>query len=487
MGQFYKTSQPTFVNDFMYKPPYQLFKEVIQSKDKQIDDGLKEANALDKYLNFNTLDFDKQEADNQKLKYQSQIEELSNKIKQDPVNFQKYSQDIYKLQKDLTTNYTTGAIGIMRGDYDAEAKFEKDHNKLRETDAARYESGKKAFYEEARQRRFDPNGKGYKERAYDSEQLQKTIDFRKEFVAAVGKMRPDITPINSTSSSGGLIFQVNGTKKILSQEQVQQLMADTIAETPHLQEYLRQSKRIGQEVDLQGLLDYSKNFAYSEVNKKVTNRNDPKDLAYLRESLIRSRPAKQKAEDVGVSGEIEETTTQELFGTQGVGAMRQKGYKVDGNMSINYGLPILVSKGVFTNMAQGKAALERANKYTQNLGNLGNKDIVFVTKEPIYTETKYTDPKTKKTTIGKRLQYAAGQTVVMTAKRAKATGMIMKDDDKAVIKNSANLFHVTDEFSGVTMQFRTPDGGFVTGNLMPQEAFSNGQIKTGTRLIDLTQ
>ena len=68
MGQYYKTSKPTFVDDFMYKPPYELYKEVIQSKDKQIDEGLASTADLNKYLNFNSLEFDQQEAENEKLK-----------------------------------------------------------------------------------------------------------------------------------------------------------------------------------------------------------------------------------------------------------------------------------------------------------------------------------------------------------------------------------------------------------------------------------
>ena len=40
MGQFYKTSKPTFVEDFMYTPPWKMYQEIIAKKDKAVDDEL---------------------------------------------------------------------------------------------------------------------------------------------------------------------------------------------------------------------------------------------------------------------------------------------------------------------------------------------------------------------------------------------------------------------------------------------------------------
>ena len=40
MGQFYKGAEATFIDDAMYKPPYELMAAVIDKKDKVIDDTI---------------------------------------------------------------------------------------------------------------------------------------------------------------------------------------------------------------------------------------------------------------------------------------------------------------------------------------------------------------------------------------------------------------------------------------------------------------
>ena len=181
MAQFYKTSKTPFVDDFMYEPPYDLYKEVIQNRDKSIDEGVDSANSLSSTLNFNTLDFDKQAASEKKLYYQAKIEDLTTKIKKDPENYNKYTQDIYALKKELTQDFTSGDIAAMTGDYNSYVKFDKDHEEFKVKDPTRYAAGSKAFMEEARKNRdksgFVP--------VWNSEQLMETQDFRKGFSKSI--------------------------------------------------------------------------------------------------------------------------------------------------------------------------------------------------------------------------------------------------------------------------------------------------------------
>ena len=138
MGQFYKTSKPTFVEDFMYTPPWKMYQEIIAKKDKAVDDELLKAAELEGTLDFDTLDFDKEKATEKKLYYKNKIDELSNQIKKDPENYQKYSQDIYKVQKELLEDFTKGEIAAMTGDYSGMQKFIKDHEKFKQKDPTRY-------------------------------------------------------------------------------------------------------------------------------------------------------------------------------------------------------------------------------------------------------------------------------------------------------------------------------------------------------------
>lgn len=507
MGQYYKTSKPTFVDDFMYKPPYELYKEVIQSKDKQIDEGLASTADLDKYLNFNSLEFDQQEAENEKLKYISQIEDLSNKIKQDPINFQKYSQDIYKLQKDLNTNYTTGKIGVIRGDYDKYIKFEEDHKKFKEKDAARYTAGRNAFYEEARKRRQDPNGVGYKESVWDSEQLQETKDFRKGFLDAVKQMRPDVTPINSSSAKGGYLFQVNGTKEVLSEEQVVNLMRSYITSTPNIEDYLRQSERIKLPEDFAGLEDFAKQFAYSKNTTKQTIKEDQYGLINARsaaanalenkkqknrEKLVRLREELKGRVTPGMMGEVSTNLAINMFGKAGVSTLntntkrkiaefKKQGYTdqeiaeagygtIRNDQIVNYGIADLASKGIIsTKTADINALQKRIQQYSQTLGSFGKKQLVFTFPKNVVAAQERNG---KKFTTS----YNAGETYIMTVDQAKKVGLI-----KNVVKNSGEPFYVDENINGVRYKFEGANG-VIEANLMPTGSLPG--LTQGIKFID---
>ena len=448
MGQFYKTSKPTFVEDFMYTPPWKMYQEIIAKKDKAVDDELLKAAELEGTLNFNTLDFDKEKATEKKLYYKNKIDELSNQIKKDPENYQKYSQDIYKIQKELLEDFTKGEIAAMTGDYSAMQKFTKEHEKFKQKDPTRYNAGLNSFYEEAKLKRQQ---NGYVP-VWDSEQLMETIDFRKGFIDFVSKKKPNTEAYANSGAKGGFIFKNKGSKTELSEAEVQKLMKEYIESTPNILEYERQSQRIGLGTDFQSLLDFSKSFAYKQEKADSSKTRDPLTMLYAREA---SQKRLEGSGDV-YNGELQTAPLRKLLGDANLSNMYRRTGKdpntLNPNSTVIFGTPALVGAGII-NSKQEKALTDRVNYFSKNLDNFGNKQIVFVPDKNI----KYKPTKSDYTGTLKE-----GKTYILTVKRAKDLGII-----KGVVPNSGQPFYVDDNYNGVRYTFKTPGGEILNGSLMP--------------------
>lgn len=477
MGQFYKTSKPVF-EDFMYKPPYELFKEVIQSKDKLVDNELASAAELSKYLNFNTLDFDKQEAESEKLRYMSQIEDVSNKIKKDPMNYQKYSQDILSLQKDLLQNFTTGKIGVMRGDYDKSLKFQEDHKNFKTKEGGRYTAGMNSFYNEAKARRESQlsSGLGYNP-VWDSEQLMETKDFRKGFADFVKIKKPNITPIASTSSRGGYIFKTKGTEETLSADELQKLMQDYIMSTPDIENYVRQSSRIGLPEDFNNLTDFARSFAYNQTKLEKSQTTDAYALEEVkqanREKNIRLRSALKgsgKEDGDNLGGEILTADAYDMFGSNVLDQINN--YKTSvgeepissSNRIIPYGLNTLVQQGLVS-PKKAQALDSRIQSFTKEKdgSGFGENTIVFRPKVAIKGVNKNGSPFT----------YKPGMSYAMTVKDAKRTGLISE-----VAQGSGKPFYITPSINGVNYTFKNKNKNItVDGMLVPTGTYPS--VKNG--------
>lgn len=476
MGQFYKTSKPTFVEDFMYTPPWKMYQEIIAKKDKAVDDELLKAAELEGTLNFDTLDFDKEKATEKKLYYKNKIDELSNQIKKDPENYQKYSQDIYKVQKELLEDFTKGEIAAMTGDYSGMQKFTKEHEKFKQKDPTRYNAGLNSFYEEAKLKRKQ---NGYVP-VWDSEQLMETIDFRKGFVDFVSKKKPNTEAYASSGAKGGFIFKNKGSKTELSEAEVQELMKEYIESTPNILEYERQSQRIGLGTDFQSLLDFSKSFAYKQEKADSSKTRDPLTMLYAREaSQKRIEEIKQKnrkalhdykegSGDV-YNGELQTAPLRKLLGDANISNMyKRTGHTpktLNPNNTVIFGTPALVGAGII-NPKQEKAITERVNYFSKNLDNFGNKQIVFVPDKNI----KYKSTRSDYTSTLKE-----GKTYILTAKKAKDLGII-----KEIVPNSGQPFYIDDNYNGVRYTFKTPDGQILNGSLMP--TFREVKDKDGNKI-----
>lgn len=116
MGQFYKGTEAQFLDDKMYKAPYELMASVIDKKDKAIDDTIGQYQGYLDKLKADVLEQDSPELRATIQQYQTRIDNAVQGISSDPMNYQKYTPDLNTLGRDITNTWSsTGKVGTMEG------------------------------------------------------------------------------------------------------------------------------------------------------------------------------------------------------------------------------------------------------------------------------------------------------------------------------------------------------------------------------------
>jgi hypothetical protein len=134
MGQFYKGTEATFIDDAMFKLPYELMGAVIDKKDKAIDDTIGQYQGYLDKLKADVLEQDSPELRATIQQYQTRIDNAIQGITSDPMNYQKWSPQLNTLGRDITNTWSsTGKVGTMEAnkkkvlaEYDALDKLAKE-------------------------------------------------------------------------------------------------------------------------------------------------------------------------------------------------------------------------------------------------------------------------------------------------------------------------------------------------------------------------
>jgi hypothetical protein len=114
MGQFYKGTEATFIDDAMFKLPYELMGAVIDKKDKAIDDTIGQYQGYLDKLKADVLEQDSPELRATIQQYQTRIDNAIQGITSDPMNYQKWTPQLNTLGRDITNTWSsTGKVGTM--------------------------------------------------------------------------------------------------------------------------------------------------------------------------------------------------------------------------------------------------------------------------------------------------------------------------------------------------------------------------------------
>ena len=108
MGANYRGPQIDFVDDAMYKLPYELIGNMIDKKDKEAEEALTNSSALSDLLSIQNLASDDEDAKKILSGYETEIESLTADINNNIVNAGAYSPKIEALKRKLAKDKREG-------------------------------------------------------------------------------------------------------------------------------------------------------------------------------------------------------------------------------------------------------------------------------------------------------------------------------------------------------------------------------------------
>jgi hypothetical protein len=129
MGQFYKGTEAAFLDDKMYKAPYELMGQVIAKKDKEVEDAVKANDALNAMLDAKGL-----KADDPRLQqiigdYTNKVGDISSGIYGDAMNAATYMPKIESLKRKITTDFKMGEVAKIQGNLANYTAWEEETKK----------------------------------------------------------------------------------------------------------------------------------------------------------------------------------------------------------------------------------------------------------------------------------------------------------------------------------------------------------------------
>jgi hypothetical protein len=115
MGQFYKGTEATFLDDAMFKLPYELMGSVIDKKDKEVEKAIEAKTALSALLDAKGLKVDDPRLQEIIGGYTNQVGDISSGIYGDAMNAARYMPKIEDLKRKITSDWKMGEVAKIQG------------------------------------------------------------------------------------------------------------------------------------------------------------------------------------------------------------------------------------------------------------------------------------------------------------------------------------------------------------------------------------
>jgi len=129
MGQFYKGTEATFIDDAMFQLPYELMGKVIDKKDKEVQDTIDTTVALNSMLQAKGLKVDDPRLQEIMGGYTNQIDDLTKSIYGDVGNAMTYMPKVNNLKRQITTDWKTGEVSKIEGNLALYNAWEEEQKK----------------------------------------------------------------------------------------------------------------------------------------------------------------------------------------------------------------------------------------------------------------------------------------------------------------------------------------------------------------------
>ncbi len=241
MGRFYQTADPEFVDDPMFKLPWELMGTVLEKKEKAVDDTITSATDYLAKLKANVLDADKPEYAKRKAGYEGNVDNIVQNIMADPSSYNKYQGQIREMGRGIANDWSPeGRVGSMEANRGSYLSQEKTINEMVEKGKITPEYGKALLAQDLQRYggvKFNAPG-DYN--PYTASKTTMVPEFNAWADKALEGFKPEGQSLEKESASGMYFYKHKGEKKYVSPEMINNYLMDAFGADTDMQEGLKQ-------------------------------------------------------------------------------------------------------------------------------------------------------------------------------------------------------------------------------------------------------
>jgi hypothetical protein len=252
MGQFYKGAEATFIDDAMFKLPYELMGTVIDKKDKEVEGALSANTELNSLIDkISALSPDEPRANEIRQGYSSQIEAITNAIYSDPMNATTYMPKINSLKKQIGLDFTSGEVSKIEAN---KASYDIWEKELKEKIKSKPEQYPPDVVKDLTSKKLGEykmkGGLGYKPSGDFTEfETEEAIGLEDSADILKGLMEGSIKGHNKSTSwnndKGGWTVKSDTSEEFYTPDQLQNMWVNHLSTNPNIVSAVGQRKSLG--------------------------------------------------------------------------------------------------------------------------------------------------------------------------------------------------------------------------------------------------
>jgi hypothetical protein len=261
MGQFFQGAEATFIDDAMYKMPYELVGTVIDKKDKKIQEDIDTTVSLLDALKAQAMQVDEPALQNIIKGYEKRVEDIVTGIRSDVLNSDRFLEQTRKLGREITQDWSTGDVSKIQGNREA---YIQNVKMIREAAKANPENFRHGQEEALIQKAYN-DYLGYKDattgeyRTYQSQNLAGTAPISEHVEKAIKGAFGEFEEIETDNETGGLRIKINDKWQGFLPQDLADIFSNYIKSNPNIETALAQREVLGlssRDEELQAGLDF---------------------------------------------------------------------------------------------------------------------------------------------------------------------------------------------------------------------------------------
>ena len=247
MGQFYKGTEATFLDDKMYEAPYELMGQALAKKDTEVEEAAKAKDALSAMLEAKGL-----KADDIRLQeiiggYTNQVEDISSGIYGDAMNAAMYMPKIEELKRKITSDWKMGEVSKIQNNL---AAYNADVTEWKAKQKANPELYTDAYIDELSRQSLNKykgiNYKGVEDyQTYTGQAAIAMPDMNKWVDERLKEAIPDMQSATREGSTGNWLVKTKNETKTMSERELNDILQRSFGADVNLQQALKQRESFG--------------------------------------------------------------------------------------------------------------------------------------------------------------------------------------------------------------------------------------------------